>query len=214
MAEAERQTIKAIPKPQRNNAVGISFMAMLMAILVNFVDNPVAMFMPLVFAFAGLGLAIQARKSSGAVAQAMAKGTVTEVRGVPVYRGGSGWEFGVFSIARNRQLEGALVNGVPASVAIVPEAKRLLSVNGVTLRKPVELRVPPGFENILAGYTTAPPVRQMYTPPQPIQGMPVASDQDMPPPPEGWAQGRCPQCGATVSGDHLFCKGCGFRLKA
>lgn len=207
MAESERQAIKAIPRPQKMNAVGISLMAMLMAVMVNFVDNPVAMFMPLVFAFAALGLAVQARKTSGAVAATIAKGTVTEVRGVPLYKGNAGWEFGVFSIARDKQLERALVDGAPASVAIVPDAKRLLSVNGVTLRRPVALRTPPGFENMLAAYAA---------PPRPVQRMPVAPsfDQDLPPPPDGWGAKFCPKCGEPISGDYLFCRKCGFRLKA
>jgi len=203
MTEAERQVVKSIPKPQRNNAIGISIVAMVMAVMVNFVEDQVALLMPIFFSFVGLGLAIQARKSSGSVGQALAKGVVTEVRATPRWKGAGGWEFGTLSVPRSKQLEGKLVDGVFASVAIVPEAKRLVSVNMTPVKGSVTLTVPPGF----GGAYAAPAVMQ-----PPVQ-MPTAAGQDLPPPPEGWAQGTCPRCGQSIAGDMMFCDKCGFRLK-
>ena len=106
MTDAERQAVKTIPRPLRANAIGMSLVSMVMAIMINFVDNPVAVFMPLLFGFVGLGYAIQARKSSGSVAQAVAKGTVTEVRVTPRWMGARGWQVGTFSIARSKHARG------------------------------------------------------------------------------------------------------------
>jgi hypothetical protein len=197
MTDAERQAVKTIPRPLRANAIGMALVSMVMAIMINFVDNPVAVFMPLLFGFVGLGYAIQARKSSGSVAQAVAKGTVTEVRVTPRWMGARGWQVGTFSIPRSKHVEGLLVDGVPATVGIVPEAKRVVSVGMTTLRKPVTLIAPSGFESTLVSAA-------------PVQAPPV---QDVPPPPEGWAQMSCPQCGQGVSGDVLFCEKCGYRLR-
>jgi hypothetical protein len=177
---------------------------MAMAIMVNFVEDQVAIIMPLFFSFVGLGLGLQARKSSGAVALAVAKGTVTDVRGTPRYKGSSGWEFGTLAITKSRQLEGALVDGVPATVTIAAGMKSLLSVNGVTMRKPVPVRVPAGFENTLA--VTAPAQQPGWAP--------MAADDEVPPPPDGYVPRACPQCGQAISGDVMFCERCGARLKA
>jgi len=203
MSDAERQAMKTIPTPLRGNAIGMSLVSMLMAVMINFVDNPVALVMPLLFGFIGLGYAIQARKSSGLVAQAIAKGTVTEVRATPRWMGARGWQVGTFSITRSKHLEGLLVDGVPATVGIVPEVKRVVSVGMTTLRKPVTLIAPLGFESTLV---SSAPVQAPWQ-------APTAPAQDVPPPPDGWAAGACPQCGQSVSGDVMFCEKCGFRLK-
>ena len=203
MTVAERDALQSIPKPIRNNAIGISILSMVMAVMINFVEDMVALLMPLVFCFIGLGLAVQARKSSGSVAQAVSKGTVTDVRGTPRWKGAAGgWAFGAFSVTNNAQLKGLLVDGVSATVTIVPEAKRVLSVNGVPLKKPVELRAAPGFESALL-------------PPAPNQvhaTTVVSSDEDLPPPPEEWAPSACPQCGQGIRGGAMFCEKCGHRL--
>ncbi|MCJ7606779.1 MAG: hypothetical protein MUO94_02900, partial [Thermoplasmata archaeon] len=86
MTEGERQAMLAIPKPLRKNAMGMALFSMVMAIMVNFTDNQVALIMPLMFCFVSLGFAVQARKSAGTVAQALARGTVTEVRGTPRWK--------------------------------------------------------------------------------------------------------------------------------
>jgi len=203
MTDAERQAVKTIPRPLRANAIGMSIVSMAMAIMINFVDNPVAMLMPLLFAFVGLGYAIQARKSSGSVAQALAKGTVTDVRTTPRWTGARGWEVGTFSVPRSKQLEGLLIDGAPATVSIVPEAKRVVSVNMTSFRKPVTLNAPAGFERTLV---SSAPVQARWQ-------APTAPAQDVPPPPDGWAASACPQCGQSVSGDVMFCEKCGFRLK-
>jgi hypothetical protein len=204
MTEAEKETAKAIPRPLRNNAVGISVVAMVMAVMVNFVEETFAVIMPLFFCFVGLGLAVQARRSSGAVAQALAKGTVTEVRGAPKWKGSAGgWDFGPFSVPKDSQVKNSLADGVPARVSVIPETKRLVSVNGATLKKPIELRAPPGFEAALVAPTTA------HFP----QKGPKAAGQELPPPPDDWTQGRCPSCGQSTSQDFEFCSKCGFRLK-
>lgn len=175
MTEAEMKTVKAIPRPLRANAIGMSVVAMVMAIMVNFVEEPVAVIMPLFFSFVGLGIAVQARRASGTVAQALAKGTVIDVRAVPRWKGASGgWDFGRFSVPKDSQVKGSIADGAPAWVTVIPEAKRLLSVNGVTLKKPIELRGPPGFENALVA-------------PAPVQAplrAPLGADQDLPPPPD------------------------------
>jgi len=178
MTEAEKETAKAIPRPLRNNAVGMSVVAMMMAVMVNFVEETFAVIMPLFFCFVGLGLAVQARRSSGAVAQALAKGTVTDVRGAPKWKGAAGgWDFGPFSVPKDSQVKNSLADGTPAWVTVIPDAKRLVSVNGATLKKPIEIRAPPGLETALATAMT------VHLP----QPEPTAVSQDLPPPPEDWA---------------------------
>lgn len=203
MTEPERESLKSASKPQRNNAIGISMLAMVMAVMVNFVDDPIALLMPLVFSFIGLGLAAQARRGSGTAAQAVAKGTVTDVRGTPRWKGGAtGWDFGPFSVVKNSQLEGVLADGVPATVGVIPESRRVVSANGVPLKRPVELRAGPGFESVSASSAA----------PQPPYQAPAPADQDLPPPPEGWSAGSCPQCGTVARGGAMFCERCGHRL--
>ncbi|MGD9962661.1 MAG: zinc ribbon domain-containing protein [Thermoplasmata archaeon] len=209
MAEAERQAIRAIPKPQRMNAIGISLMAMLMAVMVNFVDNPVALLMPLFFSFAALGLAIQARKTSAAVAAAISRGTVTDWRCAPSLKSGV-WNFGAFYFNRGGQAKGLVEEGLLTTVTIVPEAKRVLAVNGTMLSKPLELRGAPGFpQNLAAAQTVAPAQAPAWRAP----AAPAQAD-DLPPPPDGWGAKFCPKCGEPISGDYAFCRKCGFRLKA
>lgn len=179
MTEAEKQTAKAIPRPQRGNAIGMSVVAMMMAVMVNFVEETFAVIMPLFFCFVGLGLALQARRISGAAAQALAKGTVTDVRGAPKWKGpAGGWDFGSFSVPKDSQIKNSIADGVPAWVTVIPDAKRLVSVNGAALKKPIEIRAPPGFEAALAASTTVNHPRQA----------PTAVSQDLPPPPDDWAQ--------------------------
>ena len=203
MTDGERQALLAIPKPLRKNAIGMALFSMVMAIMVNFVDNPVALLMPLVFCFAGLGLAVQARKSAGTVAQATAKGTVTDVRGTPRWVKTGGVDFGAFSVPRSNQMKRMLADGVPVTVTILPEAKRLLSVNGTILKTPLALIAPAGFENTLSSYASAEAPRQV----------PAAVDpQDIPPPPDDWAVSKCPRCGKTLADGAVFCDSCGFKL--
>jgi len=197
MTDAEREAVKTIPRPLRANAIGMALVSMVMAIMINFVDNPVAILMPLIFCFVGLGYAIQARKSSGSVAQALAKGTVTDVRTTPRWAKVS-WDLGAFSISKNRQLEGALVDGVPANVSVIQDAKRVLSVNGVTLRKPVELRIQSAFPS-------AAPVVNPWDAPK--------DTEFLPPPPDDWSQRMCPQCGQVSPAGSMFCEKCGNRLR-
>lgn len=205
MNESEREALKSVPKPHRNNAVGISILSMVMAIMVNFVEDQVAMVMPLFFCFIGLGLALQARKSSGSVAQALAKGTVSDVRGTLRFKGAGGWEIGTLSVPKDKQLEGLFVDGLPATVTVAAEAQRVVSVNGVTLKKPAMLRMPAGA---LDGYVVSAPMQM------PVRAHDV-QEQDTPPPPDGWTPARhCPKCGQSVSGDVMFCERCGQRLKA
>ncbi len=200
MTEAETRAAKAIPKPHRNNAIGMSVVAMVMAVMVNFIEDEIALLMPLFFCFVALGLAIQARRNSGVVAESLVKGTVADLRGTPEWRKGRGWGFGALSIPRGSELDKRLSDGVPASVTVLPDAKHVLSADGVPLKKPVPFVASPGFESMFASQAAAP-----------AQAMATADD-DLPPPPEDAGPSVCPQCGKGVPAAAKFCDMCGHRL--
>ena len=199
MTAAEREAVRAIPKPQRNNAVGMAAVAMIMAVMVNFIEDEFVVIMPLFFCFAGLGLAIQARKGAGMAGKVLAGGTVTDYRGTPRWTRTGGCSFGTFSVLRSGQLKKLLPEGVPATLTIVPGAKQLLAVNGTMLRSPAALTGPPGFEATLA--------TQAHT--QAAGGARATVDDDLPPPPDDWQPGRCLGCGKEMDQQARFCENCG-----
>ena len=203
----ERESLKRITRSPRVNAVGLAIMSMAMAVMINFVAEPVALIMPLFFGAMSLGVAFQARGVSSSVARALERGTAAEWRHVPSLKSGI-WDFGAFYFNRAGQAKGLVAEGVPATVTLVPEAKRVLAVNGTVLSKPMELRGAPGFpQNLMVAQVPA-PVQP------PAWQAPVApAAEDLPPPPEGWSGTSCPKCGRAVSAEHMFCRGCGFRLK-
>ncbi len=204
ISEPERKTLKGVVRPMRLNAIGISAMAMLMAVLINFSPEPFAIVLPIFFGLMGLGLAFQARKSAGKIAAALDTGTVTDVKTVPNNKTAiGGWDFGTWSIGKDRQLMGMVVAGTPTSFAIVSDTKHLVSVNGNALKKPVAVVAPFGFQN--APMAAAP----MHS----TQPMQAPSNEELPPPPEDWVTNSCPRCGAGVEDNMMFCPGCGFRVK-
>ena len=202
MTDAEMRSVKGISRPQRANAIGISVVAMVMAVMVNFVEDEIAILMPLFFCFVGLGLAVQARRSSGAVAESLADGTVADVRATPVWMKTRGWQFGALSIPRGSRLDKMLSDGVPASLTIAPPSKHVLSANGVTLKKPVTFVTAPGFEGTLSSHAPASASQRVAT----------TMDDDLPPPPDDLDPSSCPQCGKSVSPGARFCDSCGHRL--
>jgi hypothetical protein len=204
MSEPERHALRAVVKPMRINAIGISAMAMLMAVLINFSPEPIAIILPIFFGLMGLGLAFQARKAAGKIESALGIGTVTEVRTVPRLKGpAGGWDFGTFSVGRDRQLKTMVMDGAPGSFAVVPDTKHLVSVNGVALKKPVAVIAPFGFQG-------APAAIASPLAPQPTQ---TASSEELPPPPEDWVANSCPKCGTSIVGNMMFCPRCGFRIQ-
>ncbi len=203
MTDAEARAAKGIAKPHRANAIGISVVAMAMAVMVNFVEEEIAIVMPLFFCFVALGLAIQARRSSGVVAESLAKGTVADLRSTPVWRKARGWEFGAVSIPRGSELDKRLSDGVPASVTVLSDAKYVLSADGVPLKKPVAFVAAPGFMSVSASEAGTPaPTRAV-----------AMADDDLPPPPEDAGPSACPQCGKSASDVAKFCDSCGYRLR-
>ncbi|MEW5747541.1 MAG: zinc ribbon domain-containing protein [Candidatus Thermoplasmatota archaeon] len=208
LSAAEREALKGITRSPKVNAVGLAVMSMAMAVMINFVEEPVALIMPLFFGAMSLGVAFQARSLSSSLARALDRGAAVEWRHVPSLRSGA-WDFGAFHFNRAGEAKGLVAEGVPATVTLVPEAKRVLAVNGTPLRKPMELRGAPGFpQNLMTAQAPSVPQAPAWqAPAAPAQA------EDLPPPPEGWQSANCPKCGSAVSGDYLFCRGCGFRLK-
>ena len=202
MTDAEARAAKGIVKPQRANAIGISVVAMVMAVMVNFVEEEIAILMPLFFCFVGLGLAVQARRSSGTVAKFLAEGTVADFRATPVWMKARGWQYGALSIPRGSKLDKMLEDGVPASLAIAPASKHVLSVNGVPLKKAVAFTATPGFREASSSHAFRPAPRHET----------AATDDDLPPPPDDLDTGACPECGKGVSDSAKFCDRCGHRL--
>ena len=204
----EREALKGMTRSPKVNAVGLAIMSMAMAVMINFVAEPVALIMPLFFGAMSLGIAFQARSISSSVARALGRGTAAEWRHVPSLRSGI-WDFGAFYFNRAGEAKGLVTEGVPATVTLVPEAKRVLAVNGTPLRKPMELRGAPGFpQNLMVAQAPAPVQSPAWQPPMAPQPA-----EDVPPPPDGWVGTNCPKCGRPVSAEHVFCRGCGFRLK-
>ncbi len=205
LTEPERESLKAIARSPKVNAVGLAVMSMVMAVMINFVDEPVALIMPLFFGAVSLGTAFQARKASERVALTLQKGTAAVVHGSPRLNRGL-WDFGAFSVPKDGQLKTVLSEGAPTTVALAVDVRRVLSVNNVPLKKPVTFGAAPGFETLLSA---SPPQRT-----QAVSRAQAPSQEDLPPPPEGWGARFCPQCGEPVSGDYMFCRKCGLKLKA
>jgi len=202
MTESERKAAVDSLKPLRNNARGMAGVSILMAVMINFVSNPVAMLMPLLFGAVALGMAVQARKGASNVSKVLANGTVTEIRTVATRASARmGWQFGTYSAGNTRSLNGMLSDGVPASFTVMPETKHLLAVNGTPLRKPILLMSTPGAV-------------MPYAAPAVVQQAPIAApmpvDQELPPPPEGWTgQLFCAKCGQKNQANARFCEKCG-----
>lgn len=115
---------------------------------------------------------------------------------------GRGWELGMFYAVRSRVLNGILVEGVPASLTVLPETKHLLAVNGTPLRRPVQLMSAPGAVMPVA--------------PSAVQQAPIAApmpvDEELPPPPDDWVGHSCSKCGHNNPGNATFCEQCGTRI--
>jgi len=206
ITEYERKAAVDSLKPLRNNARGMAGVSILMAVMINFVSDPVAMLMPLLFGFVALGMAVQARKGVKNVGKVLASGTVTEIRTVPTRASArAGWQFGIYSAGNTRSLNGILADGVPASFTIMPETKHLLAVNGTPLRKPILLISVPG-----AVMPSAAPAVVQQAPMAAPMAAPMPIDQELPPPPEGWTgQLSCAKCGQKNQANARFCEKCG-----
>jgi hypothetical protein len=205
MTEPERKAAVDSLKPLRNNARGMAGFSILMAVMINFVSNPVAMLLPLLFGFVALGMAVQARKGAKDIGHVLANGTVTEIRTVPTRASArTGWQFGMYSAVNTRSLNGMLTVGVPASFTVMPETRHLLAVNGMPLRRPVQLMSAPGAVMPFA----APAVVQ-----QAPVALPMPVDQELPPPPDGWTgQQFCAKCGQKSPAGARFCEKCGATI--
>ena len=204
MSEAERTAVKAIPKSQRNNAVGMAVVAMVMAVMVLFVEEEIAAIMPMFFGFIGLAIAAQARKAAGMAGKALGTGTVTDVAVNPRWPRTGNCDLGGFSIPRSGPMKRLLVDGTPATVTLVPEAKRMISVNGVPLKAPVAITAPAGFEASLTARIAA----------QSQNGAKAADDEELPPPPDDYVESTCPRCGKAISETAKFCQNCGLKRDA
>ena len=203
MTDSERKAAVNTLRPLRNNARGMALMSILMAVMINFVTDPIAMILPIVFGLASLGMAVKARKGVSSMSKMLATGTVTEVRTVPKRMStGRGWELGMFYAMRSRTLNGVLVEGVPASMTVLPETKHLLAVNGTPLRTPVQLMSAPG-----AVMPIAPSTFQQA----PIAA-PMPTSDELPPPPDDWVGLSCPKCGHNNANNASFCEKCGMRM--
>ena len=203
MTDSERKAAVGTLRPLRNNARGMAVFSIVMALMINFVTDPIAMIVPVFFALASLGMAVKARKGVGSMSKMLATGTVTEVRTVPKRMNtGRGWELGMFYAMRSRVLNGVLVEGVPASLTVLPETKHLLAVNGTPLRTPVQLMSAPGAVMPIAPST----FHQV-----PIAA-PMPGDEELPPPPEDWVGLSCLKCGHNNATNASFCEKCGMRV--
>ena len=203
MTDSERKAAVDTLKPLRNNARGMAMVSILMALMINFVTDPVAMIVPIFFGLASLGMAVKARKGVGSMGKTLATGTVAEVRAIPKRMStGRGWELGMFYAMRSRALNGVLIEGVPTSLTVLPETKHLLAVNGTPLRTPVQLMSAPGavMPIVTPTFQQAP-----IAPPMPM-------DEELPPPPEDWIERSCPKCGQKNAPNAVFCEKCGMRM--
>jgi len=203
MTDSERKAAVSTLRPLRNNARGMAMVSILMALMINFVTDPIAMILPIVFGLASLGMAVKARKGVGSMSKTLATGTVAEIRTMPKRMStGRGWELGMFYAMRSRALNGVLVEGVPASLTVLPETKHLLAVNGTPLRSPVQLMSAPGAVMPIA--------------PSAVQQAPISAPmpvgEELPPPPEDWVGLSCPKCGHNNANNASFCEKCGVRI--
>ena len=201
MTDSERKAAVGTLRPLRNNARGMAVVSIVMALMINFVTDPIAMMVPIFFGVASLGMAIQARKGAGKISKMLETGTVTDVRIVPK-RTSRGWELGIFYAAKSRVLNSVLVEGVPTSLTLLPETKHLLAVNGTPLSLPVQLVSVSGA------------VMPIATPaiPRAPTAAPMPVDEGLPPPPDDWAGRSCSKCGHNNVDDAAFCEKCGQRL--
>ena len=86
MTDSERKAAVSTLRPLRNNARGMAMVSILMALMINFVSDPIAMMLPILFGLFSLGMAVQVRRGAGKISKMLETGTVTEARIVPKLR--------------------------------------------------------------------------------------------------------------------------------
>ncbi len=214
MSDVERKAAVDSLKPLWYNAIAMSFVAIATSIMVNFAYDAIVILVPLIFAAACIGLTAQYRRSLRAVKKTLTDGSIPELKAVPAKKSmGRGWTVGPITFARSGELSGMFSEGTQAAVAFLPETKAALSVNGVPLRKPMPMVAPIGFGVGLASQVPAmQPQIPVYSPTSAPQQSPQAAEEELPPPPEDWAERACPQCGLSLPKYAMFCSKCGFRI--
>lgn len=213
MNDGERKALVGSIKPIRYNAIAMSILAIATAIMVNYAYDVIVLLVPLMFAAACIGLASQYRKSLKAASKMLSENAVPELRGVPTRKSmGRGWLLGPVTVVSSRELSKVMPEGVPATVTFFPERRVALSVNGVPLKKAVQITAPPGFgQGVGAHVPPATPAAHHAPPQAKVQG-PPPPDEDLPPPPDDWAETRCAKCGRVLPVGSSFCSSCGAKV--
>lgn len=213
ISDQESKAARDSLKPVRYNAMGMSILAIATAVTINFANDAIVILVPLMFAVASAGLVAQFRRSFKAVKNTLTTGTIAELKAIPAKKSmGRGWTVGPVTFARSGELSEILTDGVPASVAFLPETKFALSVNGVALRKPILMVAPKDFGKEPMSQPAAQPQVPVYMQAPVPQPSPPSADDELPPPPDDWNEPTCTKCGQVIPKGALFCSNCGARM--
>lgn len=209
ITDPERKAALDSLKPLRYNAIGMSVIGIMTAIVVNFGNEIVLLGVPLLFALMAGSTAANYKKNSNAIGKALAAGTAPEIAGAPVKkRFGGSWMIGPVTFANKAGIAKTLQEGAVSRVAFLPDAKIALSVNGIPLKRTLPIvSVPAGFGQDLAVPATPPQPVPMPTRPA------LSASDDLPPPPDDWDHVFCGECGQRNPGDARFCGRCGAVIK-
>ncbi|MGQ9587644.1 MAG: zinc ribbon domain-containing protein [Thermoplasmata archaeon] len=209
ITEAEQKVALDSLKPLRYNAIGASVIGMITAVVVNFGTEIVLLGVPLLFALIAGSAVANYKKNSGLIGKALATGAVSEIAGVPVRRKFRGlWQIGPVKFPNKEGVAKMFQNGAVSRASFMPDAKIILSVNGMPLKRAVLIQGPLSGLGQGAALPTAsfPPA---YAPPI----LAHSSDGNLPPPPDDWGRVFCVKCGQRNAPDARFCGNCGTVIK-
>jgi hypothetical protein len=144
-----RAAIGALRSPRYQAAV-FSAVGIVVAVMVNFVPEEfrlTTLFVPLMFLVGAAVPAVNYRTRLRALRKILSSGMVSEIAGVPGKRKfPRSWTMGPLVFGNDGTLSKVLQEGTASRIAFIPEAKMVLSVNGVPLEKVTSIMtIPPGF---------------------------------------------------------------------
>jgi hypothetical protein len=219
ITEDEYRVALGTIKSPRYEAVIASVIGMLVAILVavavNFVSEEsklIQLIVPLIFVIIAGSAALRYRSAVNVLRKNLSSGMVAEITGIPVKcKAPRSWSIGPLSIWDTRTLTKVLQEGVTSRIAFIPEAKIVLSVNGIPLKKAASiLNMPQDFGKVSSA--PAPQPAPAYIPVQPA-GTATPSALTNTPYTGLQQEIRCNKCGQMNPQVAKFCNRCGNILQ-
>ena len=158
ITEEEYKVAVGALKSPRSQAAVFSVVGILVAVMVNFVPEEfrlINLFVPMLFLVGAAVPAISYRARLKALRKILSSGRVSEIAGVPRRRKfPRSWTLGPLVFGNDGTLSKVLQEGVVSRIAFIPEARIVLSVNGVPLEKVTSIQTMP------SGFGASPPTSQ------------------------------------------------------